>query len=91
MVCLESPETHIHVILGAQFVTPSFVQPTPEDEKVLAFTRGIRLGLLPDTVVVQPEWLIPADVAVPQAADMEDLLARLSPGHPRLPQDTPQT
>ena len=90
MVCLEAPEPHIRVIWGAQFATPSFAQPTPEDKKVLAFTRDIRLGLLPDTVVVQPEWLIPADVAVPQAAEMEDLLARLSPRHPRLPQDTPR-
>ena len=88
VVCLESLETHIHMLWGAHFVTLSFAQPTPEEKKVLAFARDIRLGLLPDTVVVQPEWLIPADVAVPQEAEMKDLLARLSPGHPLLLQDT---
>ena len=53
--------------------------------------RDIGLGLLPDTVVVQPEWLTPEDVAVPPAADMEALLARLAPRHPHLPLDIPRT
>ena len=57
-VCLEAPESHIRVIWGAQFVTPSFAQTTPEDGKVLVFARDICLGLLPATVVVRPEWLI---------------------------------
>ena len=35
--------------------------------------------------MVQPEWLTPSDVAVPQAAEMEYLLARLAPVHPRIP------
>ena len=72
-------------------MTPSFTQPTPEDGKVLAFARDIRLDLLTYIVVVQPEWLIPADVEVLQAEEMEALLARLAPGHPRLPQDSPRT
>ena len=67
-MCLKDPEPHICVFWGAQFVTPSFAQPTPEGGKILAFLRDIRLRLLPDTVVVQPEWFTPADVAVPQAA-----------------------
>ena len=46
VVCLEAPEPHIRVIWGAQFVTPSFSQPTPEDGEVLAFAREICLGLL---------------------------------------------
>ena len=72
-------------------MTPSFAQPTPEGRKVLDFARDICLDLLPDTVVVHPEWLIPSDVEVPQSADMEDLFARLYPRHPRLHQDTPRT
>ena len=54
MVCLEDPEPHICLLWGAQFVTLSFAQLTPEDGKVLAFTRDIRLGLLSATVVVNP-------------------------------------
>ena len=54
VVCLEAPEPHIRVIWGAHFVTLSFAQFTPEDRKVLNFSRDIHLGLLPDTVVVQP-------------------------------------
>ena len=76
------------MLWGAQFATPSFVQPTPEDRKVPTFVRAIRLGLLQATVVVQIEWPTPEDVAVPQAADMEDLLVRLAPGHIGLPPDT---
>ena len=79
------------MFLGAQFVTLSFAQPTPEDRKVLDFTRDIRLGLLPATVVLQPEWLTPSAMALLPVADMEALLARLAPGQPRLSQDTPIT
>ena len=53
--------------------------------------RDIHLGLLPATVVVQLEWLTPADVAVPQAAEMEALLARLTPEHLHLYPDNPRT
>ena len=93
MVCLESSEPHIRVIWGTQFVTPSFAQPTPKDgnRNILASEREIRLGLLPAMVVVQSEWLTPADVAVLQAADMEALLARLAPRHPHLSPETPRT
>ena len=90
VVCLKAPEPHILVLWGTHFVTLSLAQPTPEDRKFLSFVRDIRLGLLPATVVVHPEWLAPADVAVPKAAEMEALLACLGPGHPRLPQDTPR-
>ena len=71
-------------------MTPSFTQPTPEDGKVLAFARDIRLGLLPATVVVQLEWLAPGKVMVPLVMDMEALLARLAPGLPRLAAETPR-
>ena len=54
MVCLEAPEPHICLLWGAQFVTPSFSQPTPEDGKVPAFAGDIRLDLLPATVMVHP-------------------------------------
>ena len=91
VVCLENPEPHIHVFWGAQFVIPSFAQPTPEDGKFLVFAKDILLVLLPATVVVQPEWLTPVDVAVSQAAEMEALLARLAPGHPSLHPDNPIT
>ena len=36
VVCLEAPETHIRMLWGTNFVTPSFYQPTPKDGKVLA-------------------------------------------------------
>ena len=64
VVCLEDPEPHIRVLWVAQFVTLSFAQPTPEDGKVLAFARDIRLGLLPAKVVVKSEWLTPGEVTV---------------------------
>ena len=88
MVCLEKPEPHIRVLWVAQFVTLSFAQPTPKDGKVLAFVRDIRLGLLPDTVAVQPKWLTPEDVEVSPAADMEALLVRLAPRYPIYPKIT---
>ena len=37
LVCLNSPEPHIRVLWGGHFVTPSFVEPTPEDGNILAF------------------------------------------------------
>ena len=88
VVFLESQELHIRVLWGAPFMTLSFAQPTPEEGKVLAFARDIRLGLLPAIVVVQPEWLTPADVAVPPTVDMEALLVSLAPRDHGLPQDT---
>ena len=90
MVCLKVPEPHTCVLWGTQFVTLSFAHPTPEDRKVLAFARDIRIGLLPVTVVVQPEWFTPYEVAVTQAAEMETLLVHLAPGHLCLPPDTPR-
>ena len=91
VVYLEAPEPHIHVLWGAQFMTLSFLQPTLEDGKALAFAKDIHLGLLPATGAVHPECITPEEVAGPQEADMETLLARLSPGHLRLPPDTPRT
>ena len=85
MVCLEYLEPHIRMLWSAQFVTLSFAQPTPEDGKVLAFTREIRLSLLPAKVVVKPEWLTLVEVALQQAAEMEALLVRLDPRHPAYP------
>ena len=71
MVCLKYPELHIRVIWGNKFVTPSFVRPTPEDEKVLTFVREFRLNQLPATVVILQEWLIQSKVEVLREADME--------------------
>ena len=65
MVCLEAPDPHIRVLWGAHFVTPSFAQPTPEDRKFLAFARYIRLGFVPETVVVKLEWITPVEFTVP--------------------------
>ena len=90
MVCLEAPEPHILMLWGTQCVTWLFAQPTSEDGKILAFARGIRISLLPETVVVKPEWFTPGEVNVPQAADMENLMERLAPGHLCLPLDTPR-
>ena len=90
VVFLEAPELQIRVLWGAQFVTPSFAQPTPEDGKALTFSQYIRIGLLPETVVVKLEWLTLREFNVPQAADMGALMSHLSPGHPRLPPETPR-
>ena len=90
MVYIEAPEPHIRILWGAQFVTPYFAQPALEDWKFLVFARDICLGILTETVVVKPEWLAPGDVNVPQAADMENLMERLAPGHLCLPLDTPR-
>ena len=57
MVCLEAPEPYIRTLWGTGFATQSFVQPIPEDGKVLAFAGDIFLGMIPSTMVVQPEWL----------------------------------
>ena len=61
VVCLKALEPHIRVILGAQFVTPYFAQPIPEDSKVFAFASDTCLGLLPEIVVVKPEWITPGE------------------------------
>ena len=79
MVCLEYPEPHIRMLWGTQFVNLSFVQPTGRS---LPSREEIHLGVLPETVVVQPEWLAPEEVAVPRATEMEALRARLALGHP---------
>ena len=71
MVCLKSPELHIRVIWGNKFVTPSFVRPTPEDEKVLTFVRDIWLNKLPATVVILQEWLTQSEVEVLREAETE--------------------
>ena len=71
VVCLKSPAMHIRVIWGNQFVTPSFVRPTPEDEKVLTFVREFRMDQLPATVVILQEWLTQSKVEVLREADME--------------------
>ena len=70
VLCLKDPKPHIRVLWGAQVLTPYFAQPAPEDGKFLAFARNIRLGLLPATVVVQPEWFTAVDMVVPPAAEM---------------------
>ena len=46
---------------------------------------------LPATVVVLPEWLTSNEVEATQAADMDTVLTRLTPGHPRLAEDTTRT
>ena len=71
-------------------MTPSVAQPTPEDGKVLTFAGYIHLGLLPATLVVKPEWLTPGKFNVPQATEIESLMARLAPRHPCLPPETPR-
>ena len=87
MVCLEDPEPHIRMLWGTQFVTPYFDQPTGRYQPS---REDIRLGLLPATVVVHPEWLAPEELAVPRATEIEALIARLALGHPWLPADTPR-
>ena len=46
-------------------MTPYFAYPTLEYGKVLAFSRDIRIGLLPATVVVKQECLILGEVTFP--------------------------
>ena len=50
--------------------------------------KNILISLLPATVLVQLDWITPEEVTVPQAVEMEAFLARLAPGHLRLPPDT---
>ena len=73
MVFLEALESHIRMLWGSQFVTPSFYQHTPEDGNVLAFLQDISLGLLPETVVVQMEWISSEELLVPRSTEMEAL------------------
>ena len=75
------------MLWGTQLVTPSFSQPTVRSSPS---REDIRLGILPEAVVVQPEWLAPEEVAVPRATGMEALIARLALGHPWIPADTPR-
>ena len=63
---------------------------TPEEGKVLNFARKILLGQIPAAVVLLPAWLTLSEVEVPKEADMEAALARLPPGKPRFPVDTPR-
>ena len=85
LVCLESPEPHIRMLLVTQFVTPSFTRPTSEDRKVITFARYIQLSQLPASVMVLPEWLEQSEVEVSQEEDIEVELSRLTPCMPRLP------
>ena len=56
--------------LGRSVPDPVLCATLPRTGSSLPLRRDICLGLLPATVVVQPEWLTPEDVAVPQAAEM---------------------
>ena len=47
LTCGNKPSPHIRVLWGVQYVTPSFARATPEDGKVLAFARDVRLGTPP--------------------------------------------
>ena len=49
------------MIWGNQFLTPPFAQPTLENSKVLNFSRDIRFGEVPATVVFQTGWLTPGE------------------------------
>ena len=71
-------------------MTPSFALQTLEGRKVLAFARDIRLGLLPSTVMVKPEWISPGEVTIPRAVDMEALMSHPAPGHPQLSSENPR-
>ena len=76
--------------MGYSVRYPSFVKPTPEDGKVLAFARNICLGQLPAKVVVLLECIAPIKVEVPREAEMEAELVHLATGQPRLSKDTPR-
>lgn len=89
MVCIETPEPHIRGIWGTQYVTLSFARPTPEESKVLAFTRYFCMGHLSSTFKIDPAWLDLNKREVPQEAGMEAALARLPLGTHRTPDDTP--
>ena len=84
LIFLEIPEPHIPVLWGIQYVIPSFSQATPEDGTVLAFSRDARLGILPATVEVNPDWLTMRDVSDPTITEIDVALAETGPGVPRL-------
>ena len=75
LVCLESPEPHIRMLLVTQFVTPSFTRPTSEDRKVLKFARDIQLVQLPASDVIPPEWMELSEVEVPREEETKAALS----------------
>ena len=57
IVYIETPEPHIQVLWGVQYVMPYLICPTPKDDKLLAFSRYIRFRKLPDTMEIPPKWM----------------------------------
>ena len=73
------------MIWGTQYVNPYFARTTPEDGKVLAFARDVRLVNLPATVETDPAWLDLEERDVPREAYMVDVLTIIWPGMTRIP------
>ena len=88
LVLLDSPEPHIRALRGTKVRHP--VLHEGQCQRTGRFARDIRLVRIPDTVVMILEWLTPREVKVPQEADMVVAPARLPPGTPMFPADTPR-
>ena len=39
LICLDIPKTHIHLLLGAQYITPYLARGAQEDGTILDFTK----------------------------------------------------
>ena len=51
-------------------MTPSFTRATPEDGKVLAFEREVRIRQILTMVEVKVEWINAQEVAAPSEAEL---------------------
>ena len=67
---------------------PSFTQPTPEDGKVLAFSRDVRQAHIPTTAEVNPEWFQVDAEDIPSLEELTQALDRTSLVTPRIPDQT---
>ena len=81
-------EPNTIVLWGTHYVTPSFARTTPENSKVLTFTRAVRLGQILATVKMDPAFLEMEKMDMTLAEDMEAALTLISPGTHCLPNDT---
>ena len=81
---VKTPYLHIRVLWGVEYVMPSFMQPTPEDGKVLALTRDVSQGQPPNTVNFNPNWLKVDAEDVLSLEEITQDLTRTAPGTPSI-------
>ena len=87
-IFLANPDLHIWILLGVQYVTPSFLHSTLEDRTVLTFSSEFRLRHLPATVEVNADWLTVQYAETPTITELDEALTTKGPGPARLPEAT---